>query len=153
MTFIIRIKIITVNDTYCVIQLQTEFKSQSTSRVAFQYPVLLHFHTDSRWNLGCFTRIQYNIRRCKEIISCTSGCCPYRKRNFLISVLYFFIIRCRECIFPVLCKLLRTYFMKFCNSFHAASCLFVCSCSLIITMQNDFAFTKCRRNIYHTLIG
>ena len=44
MTFIIRKEIVTVNDSHCVIQLQTELESQSASRIAFQNPSFFHLH-------------------------------------------------------------------------------------------------------------
>ncbi len=46
MTFIIRIEIIAVNNSYRIIQLQTELESKSASRIAFEHPVFFHFHTD-----------------------------------------------------------------------------------------------------------
>ena len=56
-SFIVWIIIITVDDPYCIIQLQAEFESKSASRITLKYPVFFHLRTDSCWNLRCLSRL------------------------------------------------------------------------------------------------
>ena len=61
MTFIIRIEIIAVNNSYRIIQLQTELESKSASRIAFEHPVFFHFHTDPCRDLDRLSRLDHKI--------------------------------------------------------------------------------------------
>ena len=117
MPFIIRVEIITVNNTNGVVELKTVFEPKSASRVAFQYPFRLHFHPDSCRNLYCFAWFQSKFCRCKEVIAGTSCCRSLRQTDSFIYFLCFFLRLC-EGINPVCCKAFFAYFMKFCDSFH-----------------------------------
>ena len=123
MTFIVRIKIIAVNNPHRIIQLQTEFKSQAASWIAFQHPLLIHLHTDPGRNLDGLSWLNGKISRGKEIIACASGSSSSWKTDSLINLLCLISRHALKSIHPVCHKALFTYFMKFCNSFHVSSCL------------------------------
>ena len=117
MSFIIGIEIITVNDSNCIIKLQAVFKSQTASRIAFQYPFRLHFYANSGRDFHCFTWFECEFCRCKEIITRTPCCCSLWQADCFVYFLCFFLRLCK-CIDPVCCEAFFAYFVKFRNSFH-----------------------------------
>ena len=50
MTLVIRIKIVTVNNAYRIIQLQTVLETLPASRVEFQHPTVFHLSVNSCGN-------------------------------------------------------------------------------------------------------
>ena len=118
MTFIIRIKIITVNDAHGIVHLQSVLKAQAASGVDLQYPVFLHLRPDTGRDLNSLSGCQFKSKRGKEIISGASLRSSLRKLQSLVHFLDLFLRILRIFLLHGSHKLCRTHKMKFSNSMH-----------------------------------
>ena len=74
MSFIIRVEVIAVYNSYRIIQLQPIFETQAASRITLENPGVLHLCTDTSRNLDRLSRLQHQADRGIKIIARRTCC-------------------------------------------------------------------------------
>ena len=95
MSFVVGIKIITVDDSYGVIQLEPVFEAQAAAGIEFQYPAFFHLRPDTRRDFDGFPRLQGEFQRAVKIISGRSPGRAGRHADLLVDLAHHFI-RCSK---------------------------------------------------------
>ena len=116
MSFIVRIIIVTVDDTDRIVKLQTIFKSESTSRITLQHPLFFHMHPYTGRNLYRLSRCNGKINRGIEIIPGRSAGCTLWEFDSVIDFLNLLCTTLVKCIFPGCFELCEAHLFKLCNS-------------------------------------
>ena len=112
---VVRIKIVAVDYTDGVVELEAELESETAPRVNFQNPALVDFASDTRRNFCCLGRSKREIIRCKNMLACRACRCTCGQLNLGVHLLYFTFA---EIVLTAFKKLFIANLVKFCDSFH-----------------------------------